>query len=257
MKIGERTFPLKRAIGISAVLHLLLAPFLVESPVWRGLSKVDELASSSEQIVVQSIRIDHRVHPKPHLRPPPPERSLETPVPSPVRVARKEIAAPKIAHNGVVVPNRRIVSAFQAAPVPPRNLNKASNADTEPAPLSAGTPIPTPAPTPTPEPAAAVAVAMTQKTDSGIDTSSGGWGQNFDRPILADDSALNDLRAKYRGFVVTVHVDENGRATRVSGLPESLGADARSELLARLLALRFAPAECNGLRCAGTLTIQL
>jgi hypothetical protein len=83
----------------------------------------------------------------------------------------------------------------------------------------------------------------------------GGWGQNFDRPILADESVLTDLRTKYHGSI-SVRVDETGRAIRVI-VPASLSPEARDEIERRLTTLRYVPAECNGLRCAGDLTIAL
>ena len=99
---------------------------------------------------------------------------------------------------------------------------------------------------------------MSQKPapDRGSDAAAGGWGQNFDSPMLADDSALAELRAKYRVTGITIKVDENGHAVRVM-LPANVPADARDEIVARLTALHYVPAECNGLRCAGSLIVNL
>jgi hypothetical protein len=40
-------------------------------------------------------------------------------------------------------------------------------------------------------------------------------------------------------------------------LPASLAADARTELERKLMEMRYVPAECNGLRCQGTLELVL
>ena len=87
------------------------------------------------------------------------------------------------------------------------------------------------------------------------DLSAGGWGQNFAKPLIADETALDDLRAKYHGSA-KVSVDETGRAVKVvvsNGLPP----DVRLEIETRLLSLQYVPAECNGLRCSGTLSVTL
>ena len=83
----------------------------------------------------------------------------------------------------------------------------------------------------------------------------GGWGQNFANPLLADESALDDLRAKYHG-TASVQVDEAGHAVKVV-LAGSLTPEARDEIEKRLLSLHYVPAECNGLRCTGTLQLAL
>ncbi len=87
------------------------------------------------------------------------------------------------------------------------------------------------------------------------DVPAGGWGQNFANPLLADESALDDLRAKYHGSA-SVQVDETGHAVKVV-INGTLTPDARAEIEKRLMALRYVPAECNGLRCGGTLQLTL
>jgi hypothetical protein len=85
--------------------------------------------------------------------------------------------------------------------------------------------------------------------------STGGWGQNFANPLLADETALDDLRAKYHASA-SVQVDETGHAVKVvvkGGLPP----DAQTEIEKLLMSLRYVPAECNGLRCGGTLQLVI
>jgi len=55
---------------------------------------------------------------------------------------------------------------------------------------------------------------------------------------------------------VRADVDEAGHATRVVA-PASMPADLRTALEHELLALHYVPAECNGLRCGGTLQLSL
>jgi len=65
------------------------------------------------------------------------------------------------------------------------------------------------------------------------------------------------LRAKYHfAAAITISVDENGRAVKVN-VPASVPTDARDEIQKRLAALRYIPAECNGLRCAALLSITI
>jgi hypothetical protein len=104
------------------------------------------------------------------------------------------------------------------------------------------TPEPTPPPAP---PAKAEAVAA------------GGWGQNFRDPAVMDDAALAALHSRYRGAVAHVDVDEDGRAVKVVVDGGGLDPDARADLERQLAALRYVPAECNGLRCAASFELRV
>ncbi|GAC1299631.1 MAG: hypothetical protein NVSMB19_04310 [Vulcanimicrobiaceae bacterium] len=85
----------------------------------------------------------------------------------------------------------------------------------------------------------------------------GGWGQSFAKPLVADDAALATLHAKYGGIrTIAIDVDAAGHATHVA-IPDSVTGEARAELARTLLAMRYVPAECNGLRCTGTLQLIL
>jgi hypothetical protein len=117
---------------------------------------------------------------------------------------------------------------------------------------------PTPKPTPTPlaiaEPTAAARV-VALRAQSG--NPPGGWGASFEEPLVADETALDELRARYRGArAIRIDVDEAGHATRVVA-PASMPTDLRTALEHELLALHYVPAECNGLRCGGTLQLSL
>ncbi|MBC5811387.1 MAG: hypothetical protein GIW95_11140 [Candidatus Eremiobacteraeota bacterium] len=147
---------------------------------------------------------------------------------------------------------RRAVNAtratLQAAKAP------VDDSPTDPIPSVAASPQPSAAPAVT-----TAALTSTQQiaTQRGSEGPVGGWGQNFEKPMLADDAVLSDLRAKYHfASAIVVRVDENGKALKVT-LPDSIPSDARAEIEKRLVALHYVPAECNGLRCIGTLQITL
>jgi len=55
---------------------------------------------------------------------------------------------------------------------------------------------------------------------------------------------------------VRVIVDEYGHATSIEFVRPPADATLREELRTRLLAARFVPANCNGLRCTGTLELR-
>ena len=106
-------------------------------------------------------------------------------------------------------------------------------------------------------PAAAAPAQVAESSAHGVDVPPGGWGQSFDKPLVADEAALADIRSRYHGgTAVTIDVDEAGHATHVT-LPSGLPDDVRAEIERRLREMRYVPAECNGLRCVGTLQITI
>jgi len=76
-------------------------------------------------------------------------------------------------------------------------------------------------------------------------------------PALADPADLAVIRARHGGHTpvsAEIDIDETGRAIDVrfaSPVP-----DEAPEIRAELLALRYVPADCNGLHCGGTLEIR-
>ncbi len=145
------------------------------------------------------------------------------------------------------------VAVLVSTPAPERALTAAAalhqRSASSPAPLATATAVATAVASPAPD--------ERHIAESGADVPSGGWGQSFEKPIVADDLALSALRAKFHGTApIIVAVNEAGRAVSVS-LPVGLSADARADLERRLRELRYVPAECNGLRCDGKLEITL
>ncbi len=142
-------------------------------------------------------------------------------------------------------PDRPIID-----PTPSARESAATLAPESSTPLAIAEPTSVAAPTP-----AATAPVVAVRAESGIPA--GGWGASFEKPLVADETALDDLRARYRGArAIRIDVDDAGHATRVVA-PASMPADLRSALEHELLALHYVPAECNGLRCGGTLQLSL
>jgi len=259
----EDRLSLKRAIGISAALHLLLVPLLFAVPILTGNGTATGGGLALDrQSEVTTLAIVHRPKAERHEA----VRIARAPVPAePQLQHHRRIAPPRVVHDAPVAG----VAADAVAPaVHAPRVAHGEAGPAEPSPL-AGTPqpaaqapealAPTPAPTPSAAPTvAAAAVAMSQKAapDRGLDAAAGGWGQNFDSPMLSDETALADLKAKYHVAGITIKVDESGRALRVI-VPANVPEEARDEIVQRLSAMHYVPAECNGLRCAGTLVVSL
>jgi hypothetical protein len=258
---------LKRSLAVSAGLHLMLVPLLIATmPALLGADLSATAAAFSDREAVTTVSylsIEHRARPK--ARPvPAPVRAV--PLPAPPRLTTVAAAAPRhIAVPRLSVgrrahvpkgPVRSVAALFEAAAPARRNVQTANSAE----PQAVAAPVPalaaTPAPAPSTSPVAAAALADASSPRF-IDVPQGGWGQNFERPIVADDAALADLRSRYHDVArVSVEVDDSGHATHVF-LPNGLADDERAELERRLMALRYVPAECNGLHCAGTLQLTL
>jgi hypothetical protein len=107
------------------------------------------------------------------------------------------------------------------------------------APVATPTPVPSPAPSP----------VVAQRED-GI----GNFGETY--PAAIDPSARGALLAGISGVIVRIIVDEYGHATSIEFVRPPADATLREELRSRLLAARFVPANCNGLRCTGTLELR-
>ncbi len=266
MTQSQTPLSLKRALALSTGLHLLLAPLFVTSLalfVGAGIALSPSGTVDQERLTVSTITFERRVrHEAPSVKRPASE--------APHTIQRRSELSARVAQVHVA-PRARVLSKaapksveavteeappVALAPVGPVAPPRAAEATTTQAmPVS----TPSPVPTASSSPAAVVAAAPTVQTVAarGYDGPVGGWGQNFEKPIVADEASLNDLRARFHSSLsVSIAVDENGKATRIS-IPGSVPSDERSELEHRLSGIRYVPAECNGLRCAGTLQILL
>ncbi len=115
---------------------------------------------------------------------------------------------------------------------------------THPAAEPASQPVATTAPAaPAPSPVPA-------QRDDGI----GNFGETY--PASVEPSLRATLFAGISGIVVRITVDESGRATSIEFVRAPTDAAQREELRTRLLAAHFIPANCNGLRCIGTVELK-
>jgi hypothetical protein len=249
---------LKRAFGLSTVLHLMLASLLTTSAALT-IGRADRSTGSgtAETSRVSFMTIEHRgraartpAHARAAARRP---VARSVPRPAPAAAAAAPAQEPAAAPARAALPRVALTLATAApegtpAPEAPR-----------PAPADGGSPHEAPteapapqAPTSVPSPPGAEAAEVAAHSE----VPSGGWGQSFDKPLVADEAALADIRSHYPAGTVRIDVDEGGRATHIS-LPSGLSEEVRAELERRLLELRFVPAECNGLRCGGTLQITI
>jgi len=79
-------------------------------------------------------------------------------------------------------------------------------------------------------------------------------GQNFANPLLADESRSTTCAPN----ITAPPAFRSTKRPRVKVvLAGSLSPEARDEIEKRLLSLHYVPAECNGLRCTGTLQLAL
>ena len=235
----------RTAIAASIALHLCAVLAIVTLP--RASFPTDD--PDERLLLATTIRVEHRP-PAPHVRV---RRAL---------VSRTETAKPlfrPVIHTAVTVERatRRLVVAPEApnayGPHPAAEKAGARDISSSPAPAhtevalaaSAGSPVPAPAPS-----VAAATPAPVAQTEEGI----GNFGETY--PASIEPSLRSALAAVGSGFVVRVDVDENGRATAVEFMRSPPDPTLREELREKLLAARFIPAACNGLRCAGTVELR-
>ena len=103
---------------------------------------------------------------------------------------------------------------------------------------------------PTTAPAARVPSPAPAQHDDGI----GNFGETY--PASVEPALRATLFAGVSGIVVRITVDESGHATSIEFVRPPPDATQREELRTRLLAARFIPANCNGLRCMGTVELK-
>ena len=263
MDRSDRNY-LKRSLAVSAGLHLLMLPLLIATlPALLGADlATTALAFSDRETVatVSLLSIEHRPRPKPARPAAAPPHALAPRLRTASASVKQRIAVPHLIvgrrSRAPAAPVRAVASLFEAA-APARRSVQGSEGTEGQATGEAAVPVPAPTPPPTPSPSPTAAALADAGSTRGLDLSQGGWGQNFEQPIVADDAALTELRSHYHGVArVSIEVDEAGHATHIT-FPSGLADDERAELERRLMALRYVPAECNGLHCAGTLQLSL
>jgi len=292
---SDRRF-LKRSFGISAGLHLMLLPLLafVAWPAFFGEEYSSPGVAATEPITISYTHAKPRARvpvkvvaarglpaaapgvpagvaklTAPAARLPAVRPAKATPLvvaapradvhrvvlkraPEPAYRAAAPVVASAIERAAPARARSRIVATTQAASVTVAASTGAGAGAT--APQAPALPAASPSPAPTATPPSTLADAPSAH---GVEIPPGGWGQNFERPLVADESAIADLHARYHAVAsASVEVDDTGHAVRVT-LPSNVPDDARADIEHRLMALRYVPAECNGLHCAGTLQISL
>jgi hypothetical protein len=260
---------LKRALGISSGLHLLLLPLFVSAlPAFfgTGVASSDHALTDREATTISYLTIERRPAPRPKPVAAPVQPAKATPRVALVVVTPPRLNKSKPPVNKAVPAARHVAAALAVVGRAARAVRDAVRTVAfaavrtlgRNASAPAGAAVPetvqaAPLPSPSATPVATLAEASSAR---GIEVPAGGWGQNFESPIVADDTTLADLRARYHVVAsVSIEVDDSGHATRVT-LPSGVPDDVRADLERRLMELRYVPAECNGLRCPGTLALS-
>lgn len=240
----------RAAIGLSILMHacalLLLAALLGDRPVARS-SAVDEGSVFAVTTIVKralapspsgpvAAPAGRRERGVPEARP--------LPAPAPRATARAAVKA-----AAAVALRARVPVATRAAPPAPRIVSlgvllaRAAPPATIPTPRPTAVSMPPPTPAPTATPVAA--------------TNFGGlFSQNYP-PAFASPADLAAIRARLDGPVrIRVEIDETGQATEVRFLTPVSDETQAQAIRTALLALRYVPADCNGLHCEGMLEIS-
>ena len=195
------------------------------------------------------LHVERRPTPPPALRP---HRAVVQTAPAPVAplpVIHTAVTVEHAARKLVVAAEHRAASAPAPAVVhrpPPSAVQRVARvalAQPTAVPAAAVAATTAPAASPAPSPVAA-------QREDGI----GNFGETY--PASIEPTLRGTLLAGVAGFDVRISVDENGRATSIEFVRAPADPAQRDELRARLLAARFIPAACNGLRCAGTLELR-
>ncbi len=238
----------RTAIAASIAIHLCAVLALGTFP--RPAFPVDD--PDERLLLASTIRIEHRppAHAALTRRSLAPRAETARPAIRPVihtaitveHAARRLVVAPE-APNAYAPRSRRAIPATPVAPVSPPDADPGP-VTTQAAPdqVAAANPAPSPAPSAAP-------VATGTPSEEGI----GNFGETY--PASIEPALRSALRAVGTGFDVRITVDENGHATAIEFV-RSPDPAVREELRAKLLAARFIPAACNGLRCAGMFELK-
>ena len=237
----------RTAIATSIALHLCVLVAIAGLP--RPSFPVDD---PDERVLLTTIaHIEHRPAPPPQVAqveraPARDSTAKETPPPA-IHVARTTAHASRrmiVAAERRYAPNAPAVAAVARTDEAPQQSVPAQRTA-----LVAAQPQPTAAPAASTAPAPAPTTAA--QHEDGI----GNFGETY--PASVDPAARGPLFAGLDGSIsVRITVDENGRAVAIEFVRGPADASLREELRTRLLAARFIPAACNGLRCGGTLVLR-
>jgi hypothetical protein len=237
----------RTAIGISIALHCCALAVLAMLP---GLS-VSTAEPDERALLVGQIRIEHRPPPRVAVV----RRAPAAPAPVPPMQAARPvihtlIATGHAARAMVVETEARAAYVPQTAaapktqPVVRYDATRIAAVATQRTADSAAQTAATSAPaSPGPSPVAA-------RGEDGV----GNFGETY--PASVEPSLRATLFAGISGIVVRITVDEVGHATSIEFVRAPADTAQREELRTRLLAAHFIPANCNGLRCSGTVELK-
>jgi hypothetical protein len=239
---GARTLRRDRtAIACSIAIHCCVLAGLIAAP----RIVVSEDVPSERTLLISTIRIDHRpVMPALHVRSAVAPRALRIADIPPLHVAKTVRAERAL----VVAPELRYhPRATRAAPAPLPAAPFAQDAapaapDAQPAVRTAAIVVANAAPSLAPSAAS---------HEDGI----GNFGENY--PAQVDPQARSGIFEGVAGSVILrVEIDEAGRVTAISFIRAPADPALKDTLRTRILAARFIPAACNGLRCSDTIELR-
>ncbi len=245
------------AVGLSVLLHLCAVPLFAAIFVSAPIPLPEAISVTSGAF---SATIEHRA---PHRAP---ARPVSHEAAKPQRVAVQPVAS-KPAKKTTQTSARHARGTPAHAPlrvavaVPAQAPPQAAPAEStsQPTPAAgrdeASSRAPTSAPTDADNPGPAPSAVLARSVEP---APPGGWGQNFRDPTVLDDTAIRDLRARYHGAtLVRIQVDADGHPVKVSVESTNVDADARAEIERELSAIRYVPAECNGLPCSASFELRV
>jgi hypothetical protein len=245
------------ALGLSVLLHLcaipLFAAIFVEAPI--PLPEAVSVTSGAFSATIEHRETHHAQAQTVAHAAPAPQHVAVRPAPSKAVVKTTQTSARRAAGH----PRHEAQQVAVAAPAEPQAQPAVERATEAPAPEAApdnvASRVPTSAPTEASNPGPAPSAEVGRSVEP---APPGGWGQNFRDPTVLDDNAVKDLRARYpQGIVAHIQVDADGHPVKVSIDGGGLDPDARAEIERQLSALRYVPAECNGLPCAATFDLRV
>jgi hypothetical protein len=168
--------------------------------------------------------------PRPLIAPAPLARRRQKPIDAVVASSSVKPAAPEPAVHAALLPIPP-VAIVRAAPV-----------------AAVATAVPSNSPPPAPQ------------TATPIPANAANYGGLFSQdypPALVAPDELTPIRAQLPGHVrVRIEIDEAGHATDVVFSGDLTDTELAERVRSQLLALRYVPADCNGLHCDGTLIID-
>lgn len=233
----------RTAVACSIAIHCCVLAALATLP--RLPVSVD--VADERTLLATSIRVEHRTP----LRAPRAEHAVAAAPPLAVAAEVPILhVAQTTAHaeRAMVVPAERRYRAQALRTAAVRTAPPPGEVATRTAPAVQPAVVPNTQPTAS---ATAAPVTVAEQHEDGI----GNFSENY--PAQVDPQVRGALFVGVAGSVVLrVDVDETGRVTAISFIRAPADPALKDALRTRLLAMRFIPAACNGLRCSDTIELH-